>query len=84
MAKKLKVGVAPQGSDEWLIFLLVVLALVILALSSSTADASFLNVHRFIRSSAINGRREHPTSYIGGRDNPAITKAGRGASRSRA
>ena len=48
------------------------------------ADVSFLNAHRFIRSSANDGRREHPASSIGGRERPTVTKAGRGASRPRA
>ena len=57
---------------------------VILALSFLVADVSFLSTHRFIRSSAIDGCREHPSSSIGGRDRPAVTKAGQDASPSRA
>ena len=48
------------------------------------ADVSFLNAHRFVRTSAIDGRREHPASSISGRDRPVVTKANRGASCPRA
>ena len=39
------------------------------------ADVSFLNAHRSVRTSAIDGHREHLDSSIGGRDRPAVTKA---------
>ena len=44
----------------------------------------FLNAHRFVQTSAIDGRQEHPASSISGRDRPVITKADRGASCPRA
>jgi len=56
----------------------VTLMLIIMA-----TDSLFSSAHRLLRSSAIDGCRECPASYIGGGVHPAVTEAGRGASPSR-